>query len=306
MAPLAKDGRHPRGIAAALASVVFLCPPTLVAEDGAPDTSGRDTPTNSGWAVEVAPPANFYPHYIADPIRAQSALFIGSVLDTEIPQVGDARFDLRLGGRFAILRLHPSGRPEVGWQLDFEGGFFGHFDVDSSVDNVGWDGIYGLLVSWKPSPRLGLRFGVLHDSAHVGDEYSERTGRRRIGYTRQEVVAGVSYQFRPHWRTYGELGASYGLEEFQEPLRAQAGLEYLGTRRVLLDRMSWYAALDLRAYAENDWDIRSTVQLGLLLPFRSGTSRYRVAIEAGTGRTALGEFFFREESYIGIGWYFDF
>jgi hypothetical protein len=35
-------------------------------------------------------------------------------------------------------------------------------------------------------------------------------------------------------------------------------------------------------------------------------SLYRIAAEAGTGRSVMGEFFFRDETNVGIGWYFDF
>jgi hypothetical protein len=254
----------------------------------------------------LAPPADFYPQYIADPIRAQSALLVARISDSEIPETGDGRFILRLGGRFAMFRVHPTDNPDVGWQLDFEGGFSGHFDVDYSLDNIGWDGFFGLQLSWKPRQDLGIRVGTLHDSAHVGDEYSERSGRQRLGYTREELILGVSWAAHPRWRLYAEGGYGYGIKEFQEPLRAQAGVDYLGVRRFFGGRLSWYTALDLRAYEENDWEVRTTAQLGLILPFKRGTSRYRFALEYSDGRSALGEFFFRDESYLAVGWYFDF
>jgi hypothetical protein len=272
------------------------------------DTLGTDTPEDSGnrWQLELAPPADFYPQYIADPIRAQSALIILGLFDSEIPATGDARFGLRLGGRFAMVRLHPASNPEVGWQLDFEGGFSGHFDIDYSLDVIGWDGVFGLQLSWKPTERLGLRFGTLHDSAHVGDEYAERTGRQRIGYTREELILGVSWAASGRWRLYAETGYGYGLEEFQAPLRAQAGIERMGRRTFFAQRLSWYAALDLRAYEEADWRPRTTAQIGLILPFSRGSGRYRFAVEYASGRSVLGEFFRHDESYMGVGWYFDF
>jgi hypothetical protein len=271
-----------------------------------PEEEPAEATAAAGWVFRAAPPANFYPHYIADPIRAQSAMILLGNVDSEIPDSGDARFGLRLGGRFAMFRVHPRDDPDVGWQLDFEGGFSGHFDIDHSLDNIGWDGFFGLQLSWKPTQKLGFRFGTLHDSAHVGDEYSERTGRERIGYTREEFILGVSLQLGPRWRVYGEGGYGFGLKEFQEALRFQAGLEYFGRRRFFSDQLGWYAAVDLRAYDENDWDSRVTAQIGLMLPFSKGTGRYRFALEYANGRSALGEFSFREESYIGFGWYFDF
>jgi hypothetical protein len=282
---------------------------TSVADDALGDSApahGEAAAPNRRWRVEVAPPADFYPQYIADSIRAQSALLVAMVDDTEIPESGDGRFILRLGGRFAMVRVHPTDKPDVGCQLDFEGGFSGHFDTDHSLDNIGWDGFFGLQLSWKPTEELGFRFGTLHDSAHVGDEYAERTGRQRIGYTREELNLGVSWAVNPWWRLYAEGGYGYTIKEFQEPLRAQAGVEYLGVRTFFGGRLSWYTAFDLRAYEENDWDVRTTAQLGLILPFKRGTGRYRFALEYSDGRSALGEFFFRDESYLAFGWYFDF
>jgi hypothetical protein len=278
---------------------VLLVAPCLIAQDQVEGTSG--------WVFTVVPEANFYPHYIADPIRAQSALAMIAVIDSDIPETGSGRFALRLGGRFPIIRYHPAENPEIGWQLDFEGGYFGHFDMEHSLDNIGWDGVFGLLASWRPRPGLGLRFGTLHDSAHIGDEYAERTGQSRVGYTREELVLGVSWSFAGSWRVYGEGGHVYSESDHPErPWRIQAGLEYQGRRAFNRGRMFWYAALDLRAYEENDWRPRMTGQLGLMLPWNRGTARYRFALEVADGRTALGNFFLDEESYVGIGWYLDF
>ena len=254
---------------------------------------------------EVFPASEFYPYYLADPIRPQGAVMVLSVADSDIPESGKARFGLRLGGRFPLLRVHPNGNSECGWQLDFEGGFTGHFDMDYSMDNIGWDGLYGLLLSYKPTPNFGLRLGTQHDSAHLGDEYAERTGRERIGYTREEGVAGASWKTSSRWHFYLEGGYSYAVKPFQERWRAQAGLEYLGAKRWHHDRAGWYAALDLRAYAENDWKPRATTQIGLVIPTGAGTNKHRFALEIALGRSVLGEFFTGDESYAALGWYFD-
>lgn len=255
---------------------------------------------------EFFPEAGFYPLYIADPIRSQSALLVVQVPRSEIPDAGNTRFALRLGGQYPIVARHPEGDSERGWQLDFEGGFTSQFDIDNSLDNIGWDGLFGLLLDYKPRPTLAFRFGALHDSAHLGDEYAERTGRQRVGYTRQEFVVGVSVRAAQRWRYYFEAGDQFGTQDFQKPLRAQAGVEYQGEKPWPGARGGWYAALDLRAYEENDWNPRATAQLGINVPTGRGNSRYRFALEGATGRTVLGEFFTATETYLGIGWYFDF
>jgi hypothetical protein len=277
--------------------------PRALANDApeAPDVAAGKTGV---WAF--FPEAGFYPLYIADPLRPQSAMLLARMPTSDIPDAGGTRFALRLGGQFPIVARHPYGDSECGWQLDFEGGFTSQFDIDNSLDNIGWDGLFGLLLDYKPRPALAFRFGTLHDSAHVGDEYAERTGRMRLGYTREEFVAGVSVRASQRWRYYAEVGVQYGTKNFQEPLRAQAGVEYQGERPWPSARGGWYAALDLRAYAENDWHPRATAQLGINVPTGRGNGRYRFAFEGGAGRTVLGEFFTDSETYAGIGWYFDF
>jgi len=253
-----------------------------------------------------APPADFYPQYIAAPRRPPSALLLIHPLDTEIPESEGNRTGVRLGGRFALFRVHPEGSPNRGWQLDLEAGFSGHFDMDNALDNIGWDGFYGLFLSWKIRPAIGFRIGTLHDSAHVGDEYTERTGRQRIGYTREELVAGISWSSRDRWRAYAEAGRAYGdIDDFQARWRLQSGIEYIGKRHFWNDRMPWYAAADITAFEESDWRLTVAAQLGLILPTGRGTSRFRVALEYVDGRSVLGEFFFHDESYLSLGLFFD-
>ena len=267
-------------------------------EPSVPDTARRVT--------EWMPTSNFYPQYIADPLRPQSAFTIMWMADSDIPDSGGSRFGLRLGGRWGIVRWHPEGEPDRGWQIDFEGGYFGQFDRDHSLDNIGWDGLFGLYLSWLPHEDLGFRIGMKHDSAHVGDEYAERTGRKRIGYTRQEIVAGVNHRLTPKWQVYAEGGYGFALDDFQDPGRVQAGIEYFGTRTFWKQRMTWYAALDLQSFQELGWHTMSTAQLGFLLPTGRGTGRFRLAIEVGTGRSALGGFYFHDETYVSFGGYYDF
>jgi hypothetical protein len=282
-------------------AAVGLAAPAAAAQEAAGSGGG-----DGDRVVMFMPPAEFYPQYTADPLRPQSAVVVQWVTDSEIPDTGAARFALRLGGRFGLVRWYREDTPECGWQLDFEGGFVGHFDMTESLDNIGWDGLLGLYLSWLPSPELGFRFGMKHRSAHVGDEYAERTGRQRMEYTREELVAGLNWSPTPRWTVYTEGGFGYGLEDFQEQGRLQLGIEHAGTRRFWDNRASGYAAVDMQLFEEQDWHPLATVQIGFVAPTGRGTSRYRLAVEAGTGQSVLGEFSFEDETWVGIGWYFDF
>jgi hypothetical protein len=121
-----------------LVAAMLISSSYLMADDEQTDGASADSPAEPGWTFQLIPPANFYPQYIADPIRAQAAMTFIAMIDSEIPETGGGRFGLRLGGRFPIFRVHPADNPDVGWQLDFDGGFFGHFDMGYSLDNIGW------------------------------------------------------------------------------------------------------------------------------------------------------------------------
>jgi hypothetical protein len=226
--------------------------------------------------------------------------------DSEIPEAGNQRFNIRIGGRIGLVRFHPENDPTRGWQIDVSVGFSGQFDIDSSLDAIGWDGLYALSATYKPSSDLGFRFGGRHDSAHVGDEYAEKTGRERIRYTREELAIGVSWAPTKPWRIYGEGGWAYTLRNDQERWRLQTGLEYFSPSRFWSDAFSWYSALDVNFFQERGWNPATTFQVGLVLPSGRGTLRYRIALEYYHGRSQMGEFSFYDESYFAAGIYADF
>jgi len=112
--------------------------------------------------------------------------------------------------------------------------------------------LYGIDLTWRNADGYALKFGLNHDSSHVGDEFAERTGIRRVDYTRQEYVLGLSFPIWLDFRGYGEAGWAFDLrnEDLQEKWRGQAGLEYVNTDCLWGGRMGFYAALYLTAYEE--------------------------------------------------------
>lgn len=264
--------------------------------------SGTATHTDTMW---LGPPSEFYPQYIADPRRAQFALVLTNYSNSEVPGTTNARSSIRFGGRLGLVRFHPVGNTEVGWQIDLEAGFFSQFSLVGGFDNYAWDGVHGLLASYKPMPQLGFRFGVLHDSAHLGDEYMEETGRERINYTREEIVAGVSWQPNQQWRLYSEIASEYETRGVARGERFQVGTEYFSPTRMWHGRLIPYTAADFNFFSERNWASAVTAQIGFIMHTRQGSSRYRVAFEFLHGRSPMGEFSFFDETYVGLGLYYD-
>lgn len=259
------------------------------------------------WRGALFPPADLYPHYIADPLEPSMAMQWLKVSGSDIPDTGDSRFLFNLGGRFGVVRFYPGGPADAGFQIDVRASYIGMFDNDNSQDNIGWDGIYGVLLTWADGQGTAAKFGLRHDSSHRGDEYIERTGLTRINYTREEYLLGLSRKLFSDLRLYGEGG--YGIDlrndDIQEPWRLQGGLEYEDNDRFWGGRMGWYAATDLTAYEENDWDLNLSVQAGLVVPLWNQVRTFRFGGAYYNGRSILGEFSQFDEEYFSLGIWVD-
>lgn len=240
---------------------------------------------------------------IADPHRPGAAMTMESHSSTEIEGASDRRFFLRVGGRFGLLRWSPETAEGRSWQLSLEAGLDAQFDIELGQDNIGWDGNYGLsLTSARGGGRWAFLLGILHTSAHIGDEWITRIGRQRINYTREEARAGLSWRFARRWRTYAEGAYGYkrrAVEDLMEPLRGQWGLELEGADGLLRGRAGWYAALDVQAWQERDWRLDAALQAGLRLA--TGNRTWRLGLQYYDGRVPLGEFFQETESAWSLG-----
>lgn len=241
-----------------------------------------------------------YRPYIADPNRVGFEITTMTYSRSEIPDSGESRAGLKAGGRVGILRYDPPGYEGEGWQFGMEFGYIGEFDLDRSYDNLGWDGVYGLLITGPLSRTVHTKFGVTHRSSHVGDEYTERTGRRRINYTRQETLLGLSWNIVPTWRVYGEYGRAFDLGNpiLQDEGRAQVGIEYHPKEQWWNKRLGWFAALDVSAWEERDWDADTSFRIGY--EFDGEGARWTLSAVYHHGRSSISEFFQYTESYTGI------
>lgn len=287
----------------ALACVCLAPVRAQASPDDPPDQPVQER--DSGRRLLLFPSGSLYKPYIADPHRVGFGLVMHQYIDPDIPDSGSQRATLKAGGRLGLVGWLPKD-PSSGarWQLTLEAGLDAQFDVGFSLDSIGWDGNYGpqLTAIWPSG--LSLKTGMLHTSSHVGDEYAERTGRLRIGYTREEIILGLSHTFKRRWRPYAEGGWAYkNSSDVQAPGRLQAGLEYEVPESLWQKRLGWYWAVDLSAMEERAWSLDVSAQLGVLIvsPGRS----WRIGLEYHDGRPALGEFYQRDENYVALGLWLD-
>ena len=201
-------------------------------EAGPPQTGRRQ--------FVLFPAGDIVPVYVADPQRPNNVLEQRFHTHTEIDDSAGLRTALAAGGRFGVLKIHPPTREGRAWQVSLDGGLDALFDGKHRLDGIGWDGNYGLSVTTASSSPWSFRFALQHLSAHLGDEYQERTGRQRLNYTREEIAVAALRRLGPRSRAYGEIGGAYVTgAEIQDPWRLQAGIEHEGARRVLSNEFTW-------------------------------------------------------------------
>jgi hypothetical protein len=270
------------------------------------DTPAHEDAPAERWRFEFAPAEVSYPAYVADPRRPVFGLTMIDDYESDIPAAGHSRYGVRMGAQFPILDFTPPGESPGGLQLAAHIGFLAQFDRDNSADNLGWDGLYGFHVAWRARPDLALRVGFAHDSSHLGDEYIENTGATRIEYTRQEYLAGMRYSPWTFLGTYAEYGYGYDLrnEDLMEPGRVQLGLELEPEPMLWNESLAPFAALDVSAYEEDDWEENLTVQVGLVHP-AAGGGHWRFGLEYYDGRSPIGELFENRERHLAWGVWLD-
>jgi len=252
------------------------------------------------------PDGTLYRPYLADPHRIAFALeFLGA--DSGIAATGSARFGLRVGGDFGIVRSRPRDPEGRVWQINFLGSLDAQFDVEESLDNIGWDGNFGTTVlTAKPGSRWAFRLGMLHTSSHRGDEYIERTGLGRVGYTREELVVGAQRELGERWRGYleGAWAVTNNSDDgSQEPARIQVGLVHETPDSLWNGRLGWYWAADAATWEEREWRLDSALQIGLSLPSQGNV--WRAGLSLADGRPPMGEFFQATETWVSLGIWLD-
>jgi Protein of unknown function (DUF1207) len=285
-----------------LAAVVLMCRATVaVAQPPANDRSGVTWTPTPFTTLRLFPAEELYEPYVADPHHPSNVLAANFYTRKEIPQSRSPRTTLGGGGRFGVFRTESSRPGGRWWQVSIDAGLDALFDSNYKNDSVGWDGNYGLTVTTASNgSRLAYKIALLHVSAHLGDEYEERTERTRINYTREELALGTSWRFAPHWRTYGEVGVAYIVRSpDQERPRWEAGLEYEGARTLFGGRMAWYGGADLSGMAERDWRLDTALQGGIVT--RTGGRAYRLYLQYHDGRVPLGQFFMFSEASVSLG-----
>jgi hypothetical protein len=297
--------RHMWHVLVCLAVALTFGSDASAGQQNGSDTGEGQKPTtwqpSDARSIELFPAGDLFPVYAADPHRPTNLLAVAFYSTTEIPETSSPRTALSAGGRFGILRVDSATPAGWSWQISLDAGLDGVFDSQYSNDGIGWDGNYGLTVTTtKRASRLAFKLAMLHVSAHLGDEYGERTRAARLNYTREELAVAAAWRPRPHARVYAEFGAAYLMRsDDQHRMRWQMGGEYERPPTLFAGRMAWYGAVDLSLLAERDWRLDTSLQGGLVT--RNNGRTYRLYAQWYDGRPTLGQFTAYSEAALSFG-----
>lgn len=252
-----------------------------------------------GAAPQLGPHPQLLERYLVDPRTPHNSITAVGVADSEIPDASSVRWRLQAGGQVGLVRWEAEERT---WQLDGEAGFLGEFDLGEQNRNIGWDGIYALILTGRRDGGLDWRVGAHHISSHLGDEYIEATGRERLNITREEFLVGLGHR-ADGWRYYGEGAWAYhlGNHGVLDRWRLQGGAEHTWPRAFGRDALDGYLGLDVSTYQENDWTPNTTLGWGILHRGSPHLPPARIGFELYTGRVRMAEFFDLRETVLAFG-----
>jgi hypothetical protein len=215
---------------------------------------------------------------------------------------GESFIDTAIGAEFGLGRIAPKDSVNEGIQLDAFGAVFTRFNGRRFLTAADYRA--GIPLTYKKGP-WSTKLSYEHTSTHIGDEFSQNTGRRQVPLVLDETVLGVSRYFGEHGRVYGQYGYAFNTaKETNANRRSRFDLgvsysNYADTGPVGRPFLAY--DMDLRQY--QNYHVNSTFQAGW--QWVGHGRSVRIAVEVYDGRSQFGQFYQNTEHYVGFGGYYD-
>jgi hypothetical protein len=254
----------------------------------------QETPAESKTVSEWFPEGLSYRHPFADPRVPVSGVRFQFPVDKE----DNFKIENRLATHLAIWRK--SSYP-LAVEIQAEGAAFGRFDFNENWDMDGVDFRFGFPIVSRAGP-IALKLHPWHMTSHLGDEFIERTGRKRFVYARNELALGLSWDLAEDGesRVYMEAGYAFERGDVNEPLRFMAGIE-TASRHLGPDWPETFAALNLTSFEEQDWGIQFNLEAGVWLRPEKSQRGVRLSLGYFRGPSPLTQFLEDNEEYWSFG-----
>jgi hypothetical protein len=219
---------------------------------------------------------------------------------------GDSRFgsereaEVALGENFPIFAFG-SAPITVGFGTEV----YGRFSLDDPrTALISNDWVVGLNATADLGP-WAITGELSHESSHLGDEYEDRFGERRVDWTREIATLWVSYTVH-HWRLTGS--ASHVLIDGLGLPRdgAAAGLDYRSTfGQALGGVVRPIGGLFAEAYAATAWRVSTSARAGVAISSPGQRREIAISVIAHNGLSTQRQFFQRTSRYFGVELRFD-
>jgi hypothetical protein len=221
-------------------------------------------------------------------------------------QNGNALLDVTLGGRASLLRYGTDGpgRP-MGAELQIEGAGIPRLNLDHNWDVDATDFRFGMPLVYGRE-RWQAKFSYYHLSSHMGDEFAIRESALgdRINFSRDVLVAGLSFYPLPAWRWYAEAGWAFHYDGGAEPWEFQFGVDVAEPGPTGIGGTP-FLAINGHLREEHNYGGNVVLEAGWLWRGNS-TGTLRTGFHYFNGKSNQFQFFDNFEEQIGGGVWYDF
>ena len=259
-------------------------------QDPIPPMPNDPLASKDKWVGTVLPRGVLYQPYLADPRQARSSVKF-SIAGSD---GSNAKIENTFGLVRSIVRWQEG---DEAYEIEFEAAAFSRFDTKEHWDLDATDYRFGFPFVYR-SGDLAYKFHLWHLTSHLGDEFIERTGRKRDSYHLNEAAFGVSWDPEESLRLYGEVGLAVYTGTATDSGRVQLGLEWVDVRA----KGPWvpYAAMDLQSRNEIDWSVNRAIAAGFLVRVGENARALRFALEYYDGRDLQTQFLDQRERTLSL------
>jgi hypothetical protein len=222
-------------------------------------------------------------------------------------QEGDSRFgneaeaEVALGENFPVVALRRGERPIT---LGLGSQVYARFSLADGQDAlISNDWVVGLNAT-AVFGAWAFTLETYHESSHLGDEYEDRFGAKRLDWTREVLAGWASYGNGP-WRMSGSV--SYAIRDELDLERAggSLGLDYRPVSRGNGGSVRPVGGVYLDANAATNWRVSGSLKAGVALRAAPGGREIGLALIAHDGLSTQRQFFREESRYLGFEIRFD-
>lgn len=213
-----------------------------------------------------------------------------------------------VGGTVSVYRGAPSARGQ--WEVGFQAGLFSLFDLSSSSgsnDLLNNDYTLALFYAYRGG-KWSTLLRLNHQSSHIGDEFLENSGTKRVEVNYDRLDLKLSYDARDWLRVYG--GGGVLLRQSPDGLgngTVQFGAELTSPTTYWQGRLRPVAYADVQLFGRTEWSVGHSVMAGVQFEnLRLDGRAIQLLIEHYGGPFPDGQFFTQKTQWLGVGLHFYF